>query len=106
MVTFTHDGKYLVVANEGEPDDDYVIDPKGTISIISVEAGTVYDLDFEAFNTMEEGLESAGFRVFGPNATLAMDVEPEYVAVSDDSKKTMELRLWIWKASRLPISCP
>lgn len=31
-------------------------------------------------------MESKGFRVFGPNATLAMDVEPEYIAISQNSK--------------------
>ncbi|MDT0622534.1 choice-of-anchor I family protein [Croceitalea vernalis] len=87
MVTFTPDGKYAVVANEGEPNDDYTIDPKGMVSIINVESGEVINLDFESFNAQEEILENNGFRVFGPGATLAMDVEPEYVAVSDDSKK-------------------
>lgn len=86
MVTFTPNGKYLVVANEGEPNDDYTVDPKGMVSIINIGSGEIYNLDFEAFNNEEENLESAGLRVFGPNATLAMDVEPEYVAVSDDSK--------------------
>ncbi|MDT0606811.1 choice-of-anchor I family protein [Croceitalea rosinachiae] len=86
MVTFTPDGKYIVVANEGEPNDDYTIDPKGIISIINIESGEVYNLGFDAFNSQEADLESQGFRVFGPHATLAMDVEPEYVAVSDDSK--------------------
>lgn len=86
MVTFTPDGKYVVVANEGEPNDEYTVDPRGSVSIVNVETLEVYDLDFEAFNAQEAELEAKGFRVFGPGATLAMDVEPEYVAVSDDSK--------------------
>ena len=36
MVTFTPDGKKLLSANEGEPSDDYSVDPEGTISIIDV----------------------------------------------------------------------
>ncbi|MGS2738663.1 choice-of-anchor I family protein [Sinomicrobium sp. M5D2P17] len=86
MVIFSPDGKYIVTANEGEPSADYLNDPKGTISIIDTETGTVTTLDFDAFNSQEDALKSQGFRVFGPNATLSMDVEPEYVAISDDSQ--------------------
>ncbi|TKD60523.1 choice-of-anchor I family protein [Flavobacterium sp. ASW18X] len=87
MVTFTPDGTYVILANEGEPNDDYTVDPKGTISIVEVATGACTHLDFEAFNGAKESLLENGFRVFGPNASLAMDVEPEYVAVSDDGKK-------------------
>lgn len=86
MVIFSPDGKYIVTANEGEPDPDYTNDPEGTISIIDTEANTVTTLDFNAFNSEEETLRSEGFRVFGPGATLAMDIEPEYVAIDDDSQ--------------------
>ena len=42
-------------------------------------------IDFTAFNSRESDLEKAGLRVFGPNADLATDVEPEYIVVSSDS---------------------
>ncbi|MDY0780894.1 choice-of-anchor I family protein [Tenacibaculum sp. IB213877] len=86
MVTFSKDGKLLISANEGEPDDTYTNDPEGSVSIIEVESGIVTTLNFDAFNADEASLKSNGFRVFGPNANLAKDVEPEYVTVSDDSK--------------------
>lgn len=86
MVTFTNDGRYILSANEGEPNDDYTIDPEGTVSIIDTNDNNVTTLDFTAFNSQEAQLEDQGFRVFGPGATLAEDVEPEYIAVSDDSQ--------------------
>jgi hypothetical protein len=90
MVTFSPNGKYIVVANEGEPSQDYLVDPKGSVSIIKPANGQVTTLDFEAFNDQEASLEQQGFRVFGEGpggpATLAEDVEPEYVVISDNSR--------------------
>ncbi len=89
MVAFTPDGRYVLVANEGEPNDDYDIDPEGTVSAIDLSVGVenltdddVTRIDFTAFN----GQELPGVRIFGPNATVAQDIEPEYIAVSADSK--------------------
>jgi hypothetical protein len=81
MVTFTPDGASILVANEGEPSDDYLNDPEGSVTIISVS-------DYSSRTVSFTGLSNPGngFRVFGPNATLAQDVEPEYIAVSDDSR--------------------
>jgi hypothetical protein len=86
MVTFTKDGNYILSANEGEPNDDYTVDPDGTISIIDIVNNNVTTLDFSAFNSQEATLEAQGFRVFGPNANLAADVEPEYITISEDSQ--------------------
>ena len=36
MLVFTPDGRRLLVANEGEPSDDYSVDPPGTLSIIEL----------------------------------------------------------------------
>ncbi|HEX7763897.1 MAG TPA: lamin tail domain-containing protein, partial [Cellvibrio sp.] len=47
---------------------------------------TVTTMNFSAFNNDEAILENSGFRVFGLNADLAKDVEPEYIAVAADSK--------------------
>ncbi|WP_091410328.1 choice-of-anchor I family protein [Aquimarina amphilecti] len=83
MVTFSPDGKYIVAANEGEPNDEYTVDPEGSITIIEVATGEVNQVSFTSFNGRTIGND---FRVFGPGATLAQDIEPEYIAVSDDSK--------------------
>lgn len=92
MLVFTPDGKTVLVANEGEPSDDYQIDPEGSISLIDVsnlaalDQSKVKTATFSAFNAQKATLMAAGVRVFGPNATVAQDMEPEYIAVSADSQ--------------------
>ncbi|MES1024610.1 choice-of-anchor I family protein [Gloeocapsa sp. BRSZ] len=92
MLTFTPDGRKVLVANEGEPSDDYTIDPEGSISIIDVSGGfenltqdNVTTAGFSAFNDRKDELIASGVRIFGPNATVAQDLEPEYIQVSADS---------------------
>lgn len=88
MVTFTPDGQYLLVANEGEPSDDYTVDPEGSISIIALADLNdiqVATADFHAYNGQESALRAEGVRIFGPGASAAQDFEPEYIAVSADS---------------------
>ncbi|MTI21887.1 PKD domain-containing protein, partial [Fulvivirga sp. RKSG066] len=87
MVTFSHDGKLIVAANEGEPDDNYLIDPKGSVTIIDTDNFSVLTLTFDGFNNEVDGLAKDAFRVFGPNATLSMDVEPEFVTIAPDNSK-------------------
>jgi hypothetical protein len=87
MVTFTPDGQTVLVANEGEPSDDYQVDPEGSISIIDVRtpaAPVERKATFTAFNAQAAALRAAGVRIYGPNATVAQDLEPEYIAVSAD----------------------
>lgn len=90
MVTFTPNGRYALVANEGEPSDDYSVDPEGSVSVIDLRHGvqnaTVRTAGFGAFNGMEAALRAKGVRIFGPNATAAQDLEPEYITVSGDSR--------------------
>ncbi len=93
MLTFSPDGRYVLVANEGEPDDDYAIDPEGSVSVIDVSAGfgagqpVVRTATFGAFEPQRDELSKAGahFTLFGASPSLANDVEPEYIAVSADS---------------------
>jgi hypothetical protein len=88
------DGTKIVTANEGEPSDDYSVDPEGSISIIDISGGiaslaqaNVTTLGFTDFN--EGGSRAAELspdvRIYGPNASVAQDLEPEYVAISPDS---------------------
>lgn len=88
MLTFTPDGQYLLVANEGEPSDDYQIDPEGSVSVIDVtdpDNLQVRTADFTAFNSQRAQLVADGVRVFGPGASVAQDMEPEYITVNADS---------------------
>jgi len=92
MITFTPDGRFILTANEGEPNSYGLptsIDPEGSISVVTVNrvgASTVATADFRAFNGQETALRAQGIRIFGPNATAAQDLEPEYVAISPDSR--------------------
>lgn len=100
MVAFSPDGKTVVVANEGEPSDDYTVDPVGSISIISVNDGDIanqaVEITFDAYNDKQSMLAEQGMMFSNPNGrtingktlaiSVAMDLEPEYVAISKDSK--------------------
>ena len=86
MVTFSPDGNYIISANEGEPSNDYLNDPEGSVSIIKVSDYSVTTLNFAAFESQLASLASKGFRIFGPGKNFVKDIEPEYVTVSDDSK--------------------
>lgn len=85
MLTFTPDGTKVLVANEGEPEDD--IDPAGSISIIDLSAGfdnlSVQTADFTAFDGREAELRAKGVRIF-PDKTTSEDVEPEFISISSD----------------------
>ncbi len=105
MVTFSPDGTQVLVANEGEPDTDYTLDPEGSISMIAVTDGTPADLaqtinlsddmvfsddnlDAEDYDTDEERralLSESGVKFAGPDGTtVAQDLEPEYIAFNHD----------------------
>lgn len=90
MVTFTPDGKHLLVANEGEPSPDYLIDPPGSVSIIEMNGGKpgrVRTADFEQYDGKEDRLREKGIRIFGLfDAPASQDLEPEYIAVSGNSR--------------------
>ena len=97
MITFSPDGRYVLTANEGEPNAAYTNDPNGSVSIIDLSSGianltqaNVTTLDFTAFNGQAAALRTAGIRIFGGPAgtpsTVAQDLEPEYVTISPDSR--------------------
>ena len=93
MLTFTPNGAHVVVANEGEPLDycspGLANDPEGSVTIIDVPedrselaSATVRTADFHSIYAALH----PEVRFFGPNASPAQDLEPEYIAVADDSK--------------------
>lgn len=88
MLVFTADGSKVLVANEGEPSEDYAIDPEGSVSVIDLSSGvasaSVSTAEFTAYNGMESSLRNQGVRIFGPGASAAQDFEPEYIALSVD----------------------
>lgn len=86
MVTFSPDGSLIITANEGEPNSDYSVDPEGSISIIEVNKEYfATTLGFESFASQKAALMANGFRIFGPGASFAQDIEPEYVTVDATS---------------------
>lgn len=90
MVTFTPDGRFVLTANEGEPSSDYTTDPEGSVSIITVADYSVSTLGFTDYNSggsKNADLPTGKMVLDGYNASVAQSLEPEYVAVNDDSTK-------------------
>jgi hypothetical protein len=97
MVTFSPDGRYVLTANEGEPNATYTNDPEGSVSVIDLAGGVaslsqadVTTADFKTFNSQAASLRAQGIRIYGglagAPATVAQDLEPEYIAVSANSQ--------------------
>lgn len=87
MVTFSKDGKYLLVANEGEPSDDYTVNPPGSVSVIDVANGPENVTANDVRTAMFTKEHQEGIRALGPNAEDAyLNIEPEYIAVDSQSK--------------------
>lgn len=95
-MAFTPDGSKLVVANEGELSATFStdgIDPVGSISIIAMANGTPADtattLDFSDFNAGASRASElpADVRIGRAGASVAQDMEPEYVSISSDNTK-------------------
>ncbi|MGY6274588.1 choice-of-anchor I family protein [Methylomonas sp. MgM2] len=84
MLTFTHDGSKLLVANEATPnaaaDEDYTPDhdPAGSVSIIDTDSRSVIaTAGFAGVPTSGENLRT----------DTGMDFEPEYIAPTRDGSK-------------------
>jgi hypothetical protein len=94
MITFNKNYTKVLTANEGEPNATYTVDPEGSVSIIDISGGissltqaNVTTLGLTAYNTQSSALLAQGIRLFSTSATVAQDLEPEYIAVSDDNTK-------------------
>jgi hypothetical protein len=97
MITFSPDSRYVLTANEGEPKADYTVDPEGSVSVIDISGGvasltqaSVTTAGFTTYNSQAAALRAKGIRIYGglasAPATVAQDLEPEYIAVSANSQ--------------------
>ena len=100
QLAFTPDGGTVVTVNQGEANDDYTFDPEGSVSVIDLgieEPGcrgadcsiepSATTIDFRGFNDRMAELIAAGVRIYGPNASVAQDLEPEALAIAPDGQR-------------------
>ncbi|MCS0453265.1 choice-of-anchor I family protein [Vibrio diabolicus] len=90
MVGFSKDGRYIATANEGEPNSDYSVDPEGSVTLIDLNLGVtqaeVTQIGFNEFDGSRKAELPMNVRISGPNATIAQDLEPEYLTFADNGK--------------------
>ena len=93
MVTVTPDGTHALVANEGEPADDFSTDPEGSVSVIDLPAevaapsdSDVHTADFHEFEDGGAKTLPEDVRIFGPtpedDLPISRNLEPEYITVA------------------------
>lgn len=83
-LAFSPDGAYLLTANEGEPSDDYKIDPQGSFTLIDLSKGL--DNAIVSQILLTDVRLPRGARIVTPKSRFAVDAEPEFVAMSPDSQ--------------------
>lgn len=93
MVTVAKDGAYAVVANEGEPADDFSSDPEGSVSVVAlpgaiaapaqeaVETATFHDFEAGGPKPLADGVRVFGPTPHGDDHPVSRNLEPEYVTV-------------------------
>ena len=95
MITVTEDKSKVITANEGEPNDDYDVDPLGSVSVIDISGGItnvtqadVTTIDFTSYNGQESVLRAQGALIFGkqPIATPTDLFFSEYSEGSSNNK--------------------
>lgn len=94
MITFNKDFTKILTANEGEPDATYAVDPEGSVTIVDLTPGyaaltnaNTTTVSLTQFNGQGAALIAQGIRIFSTSASVAQDMEPEYIAISDDNTK-------------------
>ncbi|MEZ9873094.1 choice-of-anchor I family protein [Vibrio sp. 10N.261.51.C6] len=98
MVSFSKDGRYIASANEGEPNADYSIDPEGSVTLVDLANGPmqakVTQINFKAFNQGQPRHQELTdkVRISAPDATVAQDLEPEYLTFTDNGKLYVALQ--------------
>lgn len=101
MVAFSPDSQTILVANEGEPMNDYSVDGEGTISVIRFTEGSfanvAIEVGFSAYNNKQAELEAMGVVFANPagrtingkliTTSVAQDLEPEYISFNQNGSK-------------------
>ena len=86
MVTFSPNGNYILSANEGEPREGYeATDPMGSVTVVDLTKNTAAAYTFESLDSSRDALIAGGV-LLKSGAAPSVDLEPEFIAVSSDSK--------------------
>ncbi len=88
-LTVSPSGRYVVVANEGEPvcdGDDLDVDPEGSVTVIDTVREKSREAGFRFLIGDEDALRADDVRIFFPGSNAAQDLEPEYVAIDHNSR--------------------
>ncbi len=93
MVKFALNGSRVLVANEGEPSNDYASDPRGSVSILDISSGvmntTTATISKVEFQLLDSTFYDPLIRVFGDSGRSlpSQDLEPEFIALNSNETK-------------------
>jgi len=83
MVIFNEDGTKIIVANEGEPNANYDVDPIGSVGVVTLADSSYVDINFSGIALTDANDGTAVRLGATPSNDQAKDIEPEYITVSN-----------------------